>query len=247
MSPTGYTLALYAAFLGQFSTMTEEKLRDYFDNKLTSEELSSDLLDSQKKTGYDVTAVYVKSIGDGEFEVKKEHLVKLCDDVISGHLALIDLNTIAFALMASDYFTWSNNGAQGEVLSNVIFEWDNPEIGFDLTIKNVRLWKEYLLTGIYRLDKNELKQKFRSKGKHKGLYQAIDEILWSDWDPIGVNAIAPRDKYQSYTPTILNLKIKEADKNTIARKLFEIETQTMGMLGDIERCRNVADKIVKLQ
>jgi hypothetical protein len=226
--------------------MTEEKLRDYFDGKITPEEFSSDLKDSQKRTGHDVTAVYIKSVGDGEFEIKKEHLIKLCDDVISRHLALIDLNTIAFALMASDYFTW-NNGAHGEVLSNVIFEWDNPEIGFDLTIKNVRLWKEYLLTGIYRLDKNELKQKFRSNGKHKELYQSIDEILWNDWDPLGVNAITPRDKYQNYTPTILNLKIKQADKETIARKLFEIETQTMGMLGDIHRCRNVADKIVKLK
>jgi hypothetical protein len=227
--------------------MTEEKLRDYFNDQLTPKELSSDLKDSQKRTSYDATAVYIANIGDGEFEVKKEHLVKLCDDVISEQLALTDLNTIGFALMASDYFTWDNSGTDGEILSNVIFEWDNPDIGFDLTIKNVRLWKEYLLTGIYRLDKNELKQKFRSKGKYKELYQAIDEILWTDWDPIGVNEIAPRDEYQSYTPTILNLKIKEADMETIAKKLFEIETQTIGMLGDIERCRNVADKIVKLK
>jgi hypothetical protein len=226
--------------------MTEEKLRDYFENHLTPKELSLDLIHSQTQTGYDVTAVYIKNIEDGEFEVRKEHLVKLCDDVLTGQLALTDLNTIGFALMASDYFTWDNSGTEGDVISNVIFEWDNPEIGFDLTIKNVRLWKEYLLTGIYRLDKNELKQKFRSKGKYKELYQAIDEILWNDWDPIGVNKTAPRDEYQSYTPTILNLKIRGADKETIAKKLFEIERLTIGMDGDINRCGKVADKLINL-
>jgi hypothetical protein len=227
--------------------MTEEKLRDYFNNQLTPEELSLDLKDSQKRTSYDVTSVYINNIEYGEFEIKKEHLVKLCEDVISGQLALTDLNTIGFALMASDYFTWDDNGTAGEILSNVIFEWDSPEIGFDLTIKNVLLWKDYLLTGIYRLDKNELKQKFRSKGKYKELYRAIDEILWTDWDPIGVNEVAPRDEYQSYTPTILNLKIREADTETIAKKLFAIETQTIGLLGDIDRCRSVADKIIKIK
>lgn len=33
--------------------------------------------------------------------------------------------------------------------------------------------------------------------EHKELYKAIDEVLWNDWDPIGVNDIAPRDEYQS--------------------------------------------------
>jgi hypothetical protein len=29
--------------------------------------------------------------------------------------------------------------------------------------------------------------------EHKELYKAIDEILWNDWDTIGLNDIAPRD------------------------------------------------------
>lgn len=47
--------------------------------------------------------------------------------------------------------------------------------------------------------------------EQKELYTAIDEILWNDWDPIGVSDIAPRDEYQSYTPTIFSLKINGAD------------------------------------
>jgi hypothetical protein len=36
------------------------------------------------------------------------------------------------------------------------------------------------------------------------LYKRIDEILWEDWDPIGVVAFgdAARDEYQSYLPSI---------------------------------------------
>lgn len=226
--------------------MTEKKLKDYFDGQITADELSVDLKDSQKRTSYDVTTVYVDKLDEGEFEVTIEHLIKLCDDTIGGKLSTTDLNTISFALMASDYFTWDSHSTDGERISNQIFEWDSPEIGYDITIKNVQLWKEYLLTGEYRLDKNELKQKFRNKGKYKELYQTIDEILWTDWDPIGVNDVASRDEYQSYIPSILNLKIKGADSETIANKLHEIEIDTIGVLGNIDKCRKVADKISKL-
>jgi hypothetical protein len=226
--------------------MTEKKLKDYFDNKISSLELSIDLKDSQKRTSYDVTTVYVDKLDQGEYEVRKGHLIKLCDDVIAGNLSTTDLNTIAFSLLASDFFTWDSHSTKGERVGKVIFEWVNPLIGFDITDKNVRLWKEYLLTGDYRLDENELKLKFRSKGKYKELYQTIDEILWADWDPIGVNEVAPRDEYQRYTPTILNLKIKGADSETIANKLHEIEINTIGVLGNLDKCREVADKISNL-
>ncbi len=83
--------------------------------------------------------------------------------------------------------------------------------------------------------------------EQKELYKAIDEILWNDWDPIGVNDSAPRDEYQSYTPTIFSLKINGADTETIAKKLYEIETVTIGVLGSIDHCRQIADKIINLK
>lgn len=226
--------------------MTEQKLKEYFESKLTADQLALDLKDSQQKTGYDTTTVYIENVNDGEFEITIEHLIKLLDDTIANKLQPMDLNTIGFALMASDYFKWDDETEAGERIGKVIFELDNPDIGFDLTTKNIQLWKEYLLTGEYRLDENELKQKFRSNGKYKELYQKIDEILWTDWDPIGVNDIAPRDEYQGYTPTIFNLIKKNSDKETIAQKLFDFETQNMGLFGNIEHCRQVAEKIINL-
>lgn len=227
--------------------MTERKLKEYFEGRLTAEELAADLKGSQKQTGYDTTSVSIESLQEGEFQITKEHLIRLCDDTVSGKLQLNDLNTIGFGLMASDFFYWDNDTEEGKLIADAIFEWDNPLIGYDITIKNVLLWKHYLMTGEYKLDKNELKQKFRSKGKHKELYLAIDEILWNDWDPIGVNDSAPRDEYQGYIPDIFNLKLKGADRETIAKKLYEIETDRIGVSGNIEHCRTVAGKIIELK
>lgn len=83
--------------------------------------------------------------------------------------------------------------------------------------------------------------------EQKILYKAIDEILWRDWDPINVNDDEEwRDEYSSYTPQVFNLKIKNADKETIAQHLLKIETGRMGFKGSIDGCRQVADKIIKL-
>lgn len=147
--------------------MTEQKLKEYLENKLTADQLSLDLKNSQKRKVYDVTTVYIDSFKDGEFEIKKEHLIKLCDDAISEQLSTSDLNTIGFALLASDFFYWDNETTDGEIIANVIFEWDNPEIGYELTIDNLKLWREYLLTTNYNFDKNELKDKFRNDGKRR--------------------------------------------------------------------------------
>jgi hypothetical protein len=97
---------------------------------------------------------------------------------------------------------------------------------------------EPLLNDFHRLLKNE---------EPTSLYEAVDLLLWNEWDPIGINDIAPRDEYQSYTPTIYRLKTSGADKETIAKTLHQIETETIGVEGSIENCRRVADKIISLR
>ncbi|MEZ0486140.1 hypothetical protein [Fibrella aquatica] len=82
--------------------------------------------------------------------------------------------------------------------------------------------------------------------EQKDLYNAIDDILWNDWDPIGVNTYAPRDEYRSYTPAILRLKINSANAEVIADTLHQIETVTIGVLGDSKHCLHVATKICNL-
>lgn len=226
--------------------MKESILKKYFENQISAKELAEDLKDSQQRTGDDTTSVTIDFLKDGEFEIEKKHLVKLCEDYLNKQITNEDLNTIGFVLMFSDFFHWDNETKSGEIISQVIFDWDNENIGYDINQKNIQLWKKYLETSNYCLDKNELKQKFRRKGKWKKLYQEIDKILWNDWDPIGINDVAPRDEYQSYTPIIFTLKRKGANEEDIANKLHEIEKETIGVFRGLENCRKVARKIIGL-
>lgn len=77
------------------------------------------------------------------------------------------------------------------------------------------------------------------------LYKKIDEILWIDWDPIGINDTPEaRDEYYSYLPQIFKLKIDGADRETIAQHLDQIVTNRMGLFSNLKHCREVADKIL---
>ncbi|NDV64883.1 hypothetical protein [Bacteroides sp. 224] len=85
----------------------------------------------------------------------------------------------------------------------------------------------------------------------KDLYIAIDEILWKDWDPIGVNDNENiRDEYQGYTPQVFKLKKKGADLHKITQHLYQLITVNMGMTGDkdlvLNHCKAIAQKILDL-
>lgn len=76
---------------------------------------------------------------------------------------------------------------------------------------------------------------------------AIDVILWNDWDPIGVNDNEEiRDEYQGYVSSILHLVTQGADKIKLSKHLYQIETVSIGVSGNMERCERVAEKIVAL-
>jgi hypothetical protein len=56
------------------------------------------------------------------------------------------------------------------------------------------------------------------KGKMKKLNQRIDEVLYYEWDPIGVfDEPCERAEHSSYTMTILKYVLKE-DLNQIANQ-----------------------------
>lgn len=77
------------------------------------------------------------------------------------------------------------------------------------------------------------------------MYRKIDDILWFDWDPIGVKGVAPRDEYQSYVPEIFCLIKSGANRNEIAERLLKFEIENMAMAGTLEKCLTIADKILQ--
>ena len=135
-------------------TMTESILKEYFENKISSEFLSADLNGSIKKLTYDTSEISVVEMeSDSEYEVEPQHVNKILTDTLNGNLTFDNLKTIASGLMFSEYFTWDSETEIGERIANIIFELDNTGIGFPITTENLKLWKEYLESGIHKLNR----------------------------------------------------------------------------------------------
>ena len=80
---------------------------------------------------------------------------------LKGSMTVLIIASIAFAVFTSEYIT---HDEEDEVVDRVLFEWDNPEIGFPLTIDNLRKWKLLLESGEDTFDLSELKQNKKNNG-----------------------------------------------------------------------------------
>ena len=79
------------------------------------------------------------------------------------------------------------------------------------------------------------------------LYKIIDDILWFEWDPMGINNVGARNEYDSYVPQVYHLKISGASKTEIANYLEKVATANMGLTSMIEFNEKIADRIVALE
>jgi hypothetical protein len=74
--------------------------------------------------------------------------------------------------------------------------------------------------------------------------QAINRILWEEWDPIGVNAIGVPDEYQSYAEYLARL----CERGTTAAVIFELlryfRTELMMLAENDEADFRIAVKIL---
>ncbi|WP_319500622.1 hypothetical protein [uncultured Draconibacterium sp.] len=77
-------------------------------------------------------------------------------------------------------------------------------------------------------------------------YRITDEILWNDWDPIGINDSAPRDEYQGYVPQIFSAIKNGESAKEISKRLLKIEIEQMGLPGNKKSCFRIANKLLKL-
>jgi hypothetical protein len=185
---------------------------------------------------FDLTVLSNGFCGTSHFCVRRDQIEKMCSDLttmksaLSGDTTLEDNDSDA-----SVNFQIKSNG-KVIVFGQVGGSHEENFLKFNFQTDHTCI--EPLLTDFHKLLKNE---------EPTNLYEAIDLILWKDWDPIGINDIAPRDEYQGYTPTIFHLKTEGANKETIANTLHQIETVTIGVGGNIERCLQVAGKIINLK
>lgn len=125
--------------------MRENLLRDYFTGTASAAELSRDLERSLVQTSATVTRHPIVDMV-GEFEVRPEHLVRLCDAVLAGHIEPWKLEPIGFCLIASDTFWWDGDTPDGERVAAAAYDWSSPEINYPLTPGTVAKFRHRLLT-----------------------------------------------------------------------------------------------------
>lgn len=80
------------------------------------------------------------------------------------------------------------------------------------------------------------------------LKERVGQILWQEWDPIGVNHFPEAvDEYESYVPVVVEALLNKSTADDIAAVLIAIETERMGLPGIFLRAERVARQLVRLQ
>lgn len=130
--------------------MTEDNLRNYFEEKATAEELKKGLTNSVFNGGNSVRVKIKESSQPDEFTVTIKHLLKLLIEVIEDKLTTEELSTISFCLESSDHFIWDNTSPAGERIAQLLSSWASPEINSELTREYLQYCAYYLETGEHR-------------------------------------------------------------------------------------------------
>ncbi len=80
------------------------------------------------------------------------------------------------------------------------------------------------------------------------LFAKVSEILWKEWDPIGVYDPESEwdDEYDNYVPVIVGYLLNDRDLYKISSHLVEIEINSMGFDGQkvTEHHKNIAQKLI---
>ena len=122
--------------------MNEAILRDFFLEQATAAELAADIVGAVEQRSRDVRLVHIQDLPmDEEFTITRPMMVRLCDAVLVSDLPGPALEAIGFAVIASDHLHWSEND---ELVGRVLYAWASPEINWELTAENDRMFRQWL-------------------------------------------------------------------------------------------------------
>ncbi|HYV49769.1 MAG TPA: hypothetical protein VFA20_33165 [Myxococcaceae bacterium] len=75
----------------------------------------------------------------------------------------------------------------------------------------------------------------------------IKRLLLEEWDPIGVSQFPEaQDEYDAYAPGVYQLLSRRPTPSEVFEHLWQLETQQMGLRGDREKTKKIAEKLVAL-
>jgi hypothetical protein len=79
------------------------------------------------------------------------------------------------------------------------------------------------------------------------IQDSIRQILYHEWDPIGVSGSAPKDEYDSYIAPIYRILSSSRSEHELTEFLFRTARDTIGVSCDSpEQMRPVARKLLQL-
>src|SRR4026208_1701968 len=77
------------------------------------------------------------------------------------------------------------------------------------------------------------------------IQDAIRQILYHDWDPIGVSGLAPEDEYDSYIAPVYRILAGSRSEQGLCVLRQHIESETIGLACDSpEQLEPVARKLL---
>ena len=122
--------------------MKEATLRDFLSGAVSVDKLAAEVRKAVEPLSGTSRRVHIQDLpADEEVTITAAMLVRLCDAVLAGDLPGPALETIAFAILASDRLHW---GEEDEVVARVLYGWASPEINSELTSSNVRMFRDWL-------------------------------------------------------------------------------------------------------
>jgi hypothetical protein len=120
----------------------EATIRDFFLGLAPGAHLEAEAREAVEPVGRSSRRVHIEDLPPREeVTVTADMLVQLCDAVIAGSLSASALETVAFAIVASDHFRWEEDEP---LVGRVLYDWASPEINFQLTPGNLRMFREWL-------------------------------------------------------------------------------------------------------
>lgn len=88
--------------------------------------------------------------------------------------------------------------------------------------------------------------------KQLKLYTKIDEILFYQWDPIGISVGISddgwsRNEYRMYLPKVFELALKDDSPKPIAEYLTWVSTERMGLKPVVSHDMRIAELILDIK
>lgn len=122
--------------------MKEATLRDFFLGTVSVDQLAVEVRGAVEHQSTTTRRVHIQDLAtDEQFVITAQMLVRLCDAVLAGDLPGPALEPIAFAVIASEHLHWADDD---ELASRVLYDWASPEISWELTPDNVRMFRGWL-------------------------------------------------------------------------------------------------------